>query len=157
MLKCYDREAAVNYALKWALGKNPDYYHFGGIGGDCTNFISQCVFAGAPTMNFEPLGWFYQNPSSRSPSWTSVEFFHKFILHNIGFGPFGTLVNVPELELGDIVQLRQAGRFNHSLIVTKIEGGVPYICAHSTNVLNKPLSSYLWKEIRCIKILGYRT
>ena len=36
----YNRTAAVNYARKWALGRNPAYYDFEEIGGDCTNFAS---------------------------------------------------------------------------------------------------------------------
>lgn len=33
----YDREAAVAYAHRWAMGRNPAYLDFHGIGGDCTN------------------------------------------------------------------------------------------------------------------------
>ena len=38
----YDRGKAVAYAHKWAFGRNPAYYNFDKIGGDCTNFTSQC-------------------------------------------------------------------------------------------------------------------
>ena len=40
----YDRNAAVAYARKWALGRNPAFYDFSNIGGDCTNFASQCIY-----------------------------------------------------------------------------------------------------------------
>ena len=33
----YNRESAVEYALQWADSRNPMYYDFSGIGGDCTN------------------------------------------------------------------------------------------------------------------------
>lgn len=33
----YNRQAAVEYAHLWAYGRNPNYYDFHGIGGDCTN------------------------------------------------------------------------------------------------------------------------
>lgn len=46
----YDRISAVNYAKKWALSRNPKFYDFDPIGGDCTNFISQCIYAGAKVM-----------------------------------------------------------------------------------------------------------
>ena len=32
----YDRFRAVAYALRWALSRNPRYYDFEDIGGDCT-------------------------------------------------------------------------------------------------------------------------
>ena len=48
----YDRAAAVAYAHAWAYRRNPAYFDYSGIGGDCTNFASQCLYAGAPVMNF---------------------------------------------------------------------------------------------------------
>ena len=41
--KEYNREHALQYAKKWALSRNPLCYNFSGIGGDCTNFVSQCL------------------------------------------------------------------------------------------------------------------
>jgi hypothetical protein len=32
----YNREATVAYAREWALTRNPAYYDFEEIGGDCT-------------------------------------------------------------------------------------------------------------------------
>ena len=43
----YDRKAAVLYAHQWAYGRNPAYYDYEELGGDCTNFASQCIFAGS--------------------------------------------------------------------------------------------------------------
>ncbi len=42
----YDRNAAAEYAGYWAYRRNPRYDPFDEIGGDCTNFVSQCLFAG---------------------------------------------------------------------------------------------------------------
>ena len=39
----YDRQAAVRYASRWAYGRNPAYADFDALGGDCTNFASQCL------------------------------------------------------------------------------------------------------------------
>lgn len=47
----YDREAAVAYALEWAHNFNPDYPNFSKGGGDCANFISQCLLAAGFEMN----------------------------------------------------------------------------------------------------------
>ena len=77
----YDRSAVVSYAQKWAKGRNPAYYDFEKLGGDCTNFASQCILAGSGVMNFKyPLGWFYRSPFERAPSWTSVQFLQNFLL-----------------------------------------------------------------------------
>ena len=50
----YDRNAVVLYAHQWAYGRNPAFYDYEHLGGDCTNFASQCVFAGSGVMNFTP-------------------------------------------------------------------------------------------------------
>ena len=56
----YDRRAAVLYAHRWAYGRNPAFYDYEGLGGDCTNFASQCIYAGSGVMNFTPtFGWYY--------------------------------------------------------------------------------------------------
>ena len=55
----YRREAAVEYAKKWAMGRNPRYLDFENFGGDCTNFASQCIYAGSGIMNYTPvMGWY---------------------------------------------------------------------------------------------------
>ena len=70
----YDRDKSVAYAKKWAYGRNPKFYAFSNLGGDCTNFASQCIYAGAGVMNYTPtFGWYYKNLNDRTPSWTGVE------------------------------------------------------------------------------------
>ena len=53
-IRAYDRAAAVAYAHRWAYGRNPRYYDFENIGGDCTNFASQVLFAGSGVQNHTP-------------------------------------------------------------------------------------------------------
>ncbi len=158
MIKEYDRTKAITYAQNWALKSNPAFYHFGGIGGDCTNFISQCLLAGGGVMNYDKYkGWFYNSASSRSPSWTSVHDLQNFLLREKGVGPFAYVVGKNALEEGDIIQLRQnPTHFNHSLIVTKIGNGQIYVCAHSNDAKNIPLSSYPFLEMLCLHIAGIR-
>lgn len=43
----YNRIEAANYADRWAYRRNPEYYDFNDLGGDCTNFASQCLLPGA--------------------------------------------------------------------------------------------------------------
>lgn len=87
--KVYDRKKVVEYAKKWAYGRNKRYYDFEKIGGDCTNFASQCIYAGSGKMYYDKLiGWYYNSISDRSPSWTSVELLYKFLTNNVGVRTF---------------------------------------------------------------------
>ena len=61
----YDRRAAIRYAHRWAFGRNPRYYDYENIGGDCTNFASQCLYAGTGVMNFTPVEESWKSTSSR--------------------------------------------------------------------------------------------
>lgn len=155
--KEYQRERAVLYARKYALERNPLYFTFAGIGGNCTNFVSQCVLAGSCVMNFTPIyGWFYLSSSRRSASWTGVEFFYDFMTKNTDVGPFGKEVALIDAQLGDIIQLSNGTSFYHSLIITKIEDGEYYVCANSNDALDRPLSTYEYASLRIIQIKGVR-
>ena len=69
--KEYNRQNAIDYAHKWASVRNPAYYNFDSLGGDCTNFVSQCIYAGSNIMNYNKLeGWYYRSGNDKSPSWT---------------------------------------------------------------------------------------
>ena len=71
-LRPYDRQAAVAYAHRWAYLRNPAFYNFDKLGGDCTNFASQCLYAGAGVMDYTPtFGWYYNSQYSRAPAWTA--------------------------------------------------------------------------------------
>ncbi len=155
-MKQYNREDAVAYAKRWALGANPRYYHFAGIGGDCTNFISQCLYAGGGVMNYNKYyGWFYINSFNRSPSWTSVQYLNRFLLRQSGIGVIGEIAPIESLEIGDIIQLRQnPTHFNHTVIITKKESNRIYVSAHSNDALNKPLDEYYYLELLGIHIKG---
>lgn len=154
----YDRTKAFNYAKKWAFGRNPQFYDFSKIGGDCTNFASQCIFAGAGVMNYTPtFGWFYKSANDRTPSWTGVEYLYNFLVDNEGVGPFAEEVPLDKLEVGDIVQLgRATGDFYHSPVVVSVQGGRILVAAHSYDAFNKPINSYNFEKARGIHILGVR-
>ena len=42
----YNAAAAVKYARNWWNRRNPNYDDFSYSGGDCANFVSQCLIAG---------------------------------------------------------------------------------------------------------------
>ena len=153
----YNRALAVAYAERWAMSRNPDWYDFDGLGGDCTNFISQCVYAGCGIMNESPeTGWFFNSLSSRAPAWTGVQPFFRFMTENRGIGPFAQVVGLSEMRPGDVIQLgNQSGRYYHSLLVLNPAPDI-YIATHSYNALWRPLNSYSYARVRCLHIIGVR-
>ena len=151
--KEYNRARAVEYAKRWALSRNPLFTNFAGRGGDCTNFVSQCIFAGCCQMNFTPdFGWYYINENMRAPAWSSVEFLFRFLTENKTKGPSAIQSTVDQLYVGDLIQLgNEDHKFYHTLIVTKISPQI-LVCAHSYDALNRPLLSYDYKIARGIHI-----
>ena len=162
MLVPYDRAAAIAYAHKWAYGRNPAYFDYQGIGGDCTNFASQCLYEGVGIMNYTPtFGWYYIYPNNKAPAWTGVPFFYNFMTRSeISPGPFAVDSNLNGLQPGDFVQLRfqNAEEFGHTPIIVSM--GFPptlentLVAAHSYDADWRPLSSYDFQDIRFLHILG---
>lgn len=163
--KPYDRVRAVEYARRWALDRNPLFVDFTGIGGNCTNFVSQCVLAGSCTMNYTPdYGWYYISAEERAPAWSSVTYFYDFITgtpefraQNGGVGPYGVAVPREKAEIGDAIQYRNdEGRWYHTVIISGFDGEEILVCAQSDNALDRPLSSYNFAEARFLHLEGVR-
>ena len=147
------REKAVEYALKWTYSRNPEYYDFTYLGGDCTNFISQCMFYGGFEMNYTINGWFYSSLSYRAPAWTGVNEFWNFAINNReSKGVKLVECELKDVEIGDIIQLYNGIKYYHNLLVTDVNGDIK-ITAHDNNVKNLPLRYYNYKSLRCGKII----
>lgn len=157
-IKPYQRENAVAYARKYAFSQNSQFGNFAGIGGNCTNFVSQSIYAGGCQMNYTPtFGWYYISLDDRSPSWTGVEYFYNFIIGNAGIGPFGRVATSDELEIGDVVQLGREGEgYYHTLLVVGFGEEGLLVAAQTDNAYARPLSTYDYDFARYIKILGIR-
>ena len=158
----YERGRAVAYARQWALGRNPDYLDFHGLGGDCTNFVSQCLFAGSGIMNGTPVvGWYYQSAAKRTASWTGVEYLYQFLVQNQKEGPFALETELNQARPGDIIQLGDwSGHFYHTLFISYIDGEPKIesikVCAHTDDSLDRPLKSYFISIYRLLHIQGVR-
>lgn len=157
--KPYLRDRAVEYARKWALSRNPLFIDYTGRGGNCTNFVSQSIFAGSCTMNFTPIyGWYYLTDNERAAAWTGVEFLYNFLTQNVGVGPFASQVALEEAQAGDVIQLYRAseGWYHTMLIVGFREDGTPLVAAQSDDALDRPLDTYTYDQDRFLHIEGVR-
>ena len=162
-LRPYRRRSAVDYAHVWAYGRNPIFYDYDKLGGDCTNFASQCILAGTGVMNYTPtFGWYYLDPNNKAPAWTGVEFLHNFLIRNEATpGPVALVLRDFSLaEPGDVIQLRFRGEvFQHSPVVVATDfSGDPsgiLLAAHSNDADFRPLNTYSYEEYRILHIIGY--
>ena len=156
----YNRAGVVEYARKWAFSRNPQYYNFDAVGGDCTSFASQCIYAGCKKMNYaKDLGWYYINGNNKSPSWSGVEYLHQFLINNKGSGPQAIETTQNKIEIGDIAQLSFDGeQFGHTLVIVNIENKFTFrgikIASHTFDSFNKAISEYNFQKIRWLHIKG---
>ena len=160
-LQPYDRSAAVAYAHRWAYRRNPQFYDYEDIGGDCTNFASQCLYAGGGVMNFTPdFGWYYIDANRKSPSWTGVAYLYQFLTRaQQSVGPVAIEARIGDMMPGDIVQLSFDGvRFAHSPVVVAADHPTDpsqiLVAAHSYDSDNRPLSTYPFQKVRYLHVTG---
>lgn len=157
----YNRRAAADYALKWALARNPAYHDFSNLGGDCTNFVSQAVHNGDAPMAFYTCktcvgtyGWYYRTLYDRAKAWASVMALWNFFA-DPGFypywdiGPEGCSVAREKTMLADVIQYDWGGDgvWDHAVIITEIRTGtdgkpVQYVSAHSQDFRNVPYTYF---------------
>ncbi len=155
----YNRQNVIDYAQRWALSRNPQYYDFEDIGGDCTNFASQCIYAGAKKMNYSAVyGWYYIKSSRRTASWTGVQYLYNFLTTNKGAGPYAVEVDIADCEPGDILQLGNShGEFYHTPVIVAKEGGEIFVAAHTFDTYMRSLDSYIYDKVRFLHIAGVRS
>jgi len=160
-IKDYDRRAAVIYAHKWAYSRNPLYLNYDNMGGDCTNFVSQCLFEGSGVMNFTPIyGWYYINGNKKAPAWTGAIYLYNFLTRrDNSIGPKARECDIYELQPGDLVQLSiTKDVFHHSAIVVASQS--PFhpkdilVAAHTDDSDYCPISTYRYRKIRFLHIEG---
>ncbi len=156
--KEYNRSRAVEYAEKWALSRNPLFLDYTGNGGNCTNFVSQCLYAGSCMMNTTPIfGWYYYAADDRTASWTGVVYLYNFLTDNKGPGPYAREVMPDALMLGDVIQLGREGiGYYHTLIVTGFSGNSYLVSAQSDDAKDRPLDTYNYDYARYLHIEGVR-
>ncbi len=171
----YDRQAAADYANLWVssdeIKRNPDFGIYDELGGNCNNYISQCISAGGIPMDSNGLyQWKYYSDevnesneaAGRSTSWISIDDFYTYCAYNENYGLLAfTNCQLYSAQVGDIIQMNIISGWDHCVIVTKIiydENGNPIDFLVNSNNSDRgsyPLSAYEAKQLRLIKIIGW--
>lgn len=153
----YRREAAVAYAERWWNEPNPAYENFEV---NCTNYVSQCLFAGGAPMNYtgrRESGWWYKGYSNSqemwSFSWAVANSLQQLLSRQRAFGLRAEPVSMPEsLQLGDVIcyDWDGSGRVGHNTIVTAFTPeGMPLVNANTVSSRHRYWDykdSYAWTE-----------
>ncbi|MGW4207157.1 amidase domain-containing protein [Lentzea sp. NPDC004789] len=123
----YDYQAMVDYARKWAHDRNPEYRPFSQ---DCTNFVSQALYAGGWQQTNSP-DWYHFRPTGSSTfyfsrSWTVAHDWYYYALRDSKRTT--VLQYFQQLLLADVLQAdwfddaeapHPDGYIDHTMIVTQ--------------------------------------
>ncbi|WP_276356670.1 amidase domain-containing protein [Cohnella caldifontis] len=151
----YRRAEAVAYAERWWNEMNPAYE---GFEVNCTNYVSQCLFAGQAPMNYtgkRESGWWYKGRLNGrewwSFSWAVADGLQRFLSLPRGYGLRAEAVDSPDwLQLGDVIcyDWDGYGRFGHNTIVTAFApDGTPLVNANTVSSRHRYWDyrdSYAW-------------
>ena len=162
----YDRISAVKYADKycgipWASGSstkyNKKYTNYTGMGGNCTNYVSQSIgdkeggglrFDGTWFCTFKKY-----SGSDGSSAWVNADAFKNYLIYSgrgkvLGKGTFNQLISplpgypcgaVQKLDIGDVICYAKGSDIDHFAIVTGFDShGYPLVNSHTIDRYHVP-------------------
>jgi len=155
----YNASAAAAYGIKY--GEMPSKNYPSHAPFDCTNFVSQAVYAGGINMNIPSahtngitsttVYWYCLKPSipvntwHETTSWINVDDFYSYMIYQVGASRIicNTLDDVQNTaRIGDIVQFRDNdGDWHHSIIITGGSKGNLLFSGHNNYHSNFPLAN----------------
>jgi hypothetical protein len=117
----YNPSQAYAYAEKWAYSRNPAYADYSDVGGDCANFVSQCIMAGGFSTSGCPGTW---GTGGTIPNVGSLEscLIQKGWASSSSIPPGG-------MPVGSVITFNNAA---HATLVVKA-GSNPLIAGHTTD------------------------
>lgn len=163
----YNRVEAVNYAIKYALEPNKQYKYFQSnneSGGDCTNFVSQCLRAGGAPLDYNNSRpwWYDMKRGKASICWAVAHSLYWYLKKNQSMNRNvikGLEVeDISKLEIGDVIFYENIKNiiFHAAIITSFIETSgnkEPRISQHTYNQLNETYKkSYDYKKAHFLKI-----
>ena len=167
----YDREKALEHALKWVDERDPNWLEFSS---NCQNFASQVLYSGGIPMDYygsasEHLQWklydgsYNENQVAQGYvyTWTYVPYFYTYAKNNTGYGLCADVdVNLYYAEAGDVIHVGTLQPTRHALVVIgdyKVDGKTVDILVNSNTVdlENYPISAYSYPYLSLIKVYGW--
>ncbi|MGQ4875445.1 MAG: glycosyl hydrolase family 18 protein [Promethearchaeia archaeon] len=152
----YNRYAAYGYAYKWWNGYNPHYNDYSASGGDCANFVSQCLIAGGLSLHNGTDGTGYgvypdQDRTSSDSKGTIPycdyldQHLRKYQDTNVYYTTEPSLTIPAEITIGDVVIFGNAtnDKYKHAMIVVWRNSTELGLAAHSFNVWNKTFTQVI--------------
>ena len=165
----YNRQKAVDYASEWYNDRNDEFYSYGDLSGDCTNFTSQCLYAGGIPMDSDwysirteknifkrifqkPWNWFKNNGYYEwdiSRAWQTVSAQYEYIKENYCGGKEIIITSPDEIEAaiannliqaGDLLYFKAGTALHHSVIITQVTNNMIYYAGHTDSYFDKPLN-----------------
>ena len=145
----YNSTNAVNYAKKYWNNYNPNYRNFNSVGGDCANFVSQCLKAGGlktdGTWNCYSLAWvncqaqlnYLKSQGYKATDWAKAS----------------------DLQVGDVVYYYNGSTICHTAICTKVANGQAYVTAHNKNHVDYEWTlggSNIYKLMRSLTVTKFQ-
>lgn len=141
----YSGSRGASYANKYAGQRNTYFYD---AGADCTNFVSQCIWAAYggwstsmsnTTMQnnikskFRMTSTWYAGSGGGSSAWENVDYLWDYAVGNTGNGPkargyndggYYTNILPIDIAVGDVLQKSKDGLdYTHSMYVIETPGG----------------------------------
>ncbi|MCM1186045.1 MAG: amidase domain-containing protein [Lachnoclostridium sp.] len=142
----YSGSMGASYANKYANQRNTSFYLANG--GDCTNFVSQCIWAAYGgwstsmsatamknhiTNKVRMTSTWYAGSGGGSPAWENVDRLWDYAVGNSGNGPkargynnggYYTGILPIDIAVGDVLQKSKDGSdYTHSMYVIGTPGG----------------------------------
>lgn len=159
----YDRAKAVRYAdkyagLAWGAGNNnrynPKYRDYTGVGGDCTNFVSQVLGDPEEGGGLPMTRKWYAGVAGGSDAWVRTDGLKHFLLQSgyarlIDKGTFEHIVkptqanplgSIRKMKPGDLIgyELKKGDVDHFSVIVGFDDYGYPLVDCHTTDRYRVP-------------------
>ena len=139
----YNVSNAIAYADKYCINYNTAYNSYKGKGGDCANFVSQCLFAGG----FKQDSVWYKH----SVAWINVM---KQIEHFKAYGKFLTANNT-NLIKGNPIYFDWNGdsTYDHATIcVGRNNNGIAILDSHTKDLYHATWTNWSFKKAATIQL-----